>query len=186
MRRVWAVALVLLMLCGCGEKNRELDKAMQFRDELLNAEKCAFDAEITADYAEEIHIFSMTVVSDGKGDVSFRVSQPEVISGIEGTIYQSQAALTFDDTLLAFPMLAEGQLAPVAAPWVLLKALRSGYISSVCKEGEGNRLTLLDSFEDDSLLLDVWFNTDWIPVRGEILYKGEKILTLLLENFTIV
>lgn len=186
MRRVWAVALVLLMLCGCGGKNRELDKAMQFRDRLLNGEKCTFDVEITADYGEEIHTFSMTVVSDDKGDVSFRVSQPEVISGIEGTIYRSQAALTFDDTLLAFPMLAEGQLAPVAAPWVFLKALRGGYISSVCKEGEGNRLTLLDGFEEESLLLDVWFNMDWIPVRGEILYKGEKILTLLLENFSIV
>lgn len=177
---------VLMLLCGCGEKNRELDKAMKFRDRLLDGKECTFDAEITADYGEEIHNFSMTVKSDDKGDVSFQVSKPEVISGIKGTVHQSQAALTFDDTILAFPMLADGKLAPAAAPWVFLRALRSGYISSVCKEGEGNRLTLLDSLEDESLLLDVWFNADWIPVRGEILYKGEKILTLLLENFAIV
>lgn len=186
MKRFCAAVLILVLFSGCGKKNSELDDAIRFRDGLLNGKECTFNAEITANYGDEIHSFSMEVSSDEKGDAAFCVTEPEVISGIMGTIRQSGAELTFDETILAFPMLAEGQLAPVIAPWIFIKALRSGYISSVGMDGDLIRLSLLDSYEDESLMLDVWFDEEWKPVRGEILFKDKKILTLLLENFTIV
>ena len=83
-------------------------------------------------------------------------------------------------------MLAEGRLAPISAPWVLLKALRSGYISSVGKEGEQWRLTVLDSYEEDALVIDVWFEDDWRPIHSEILFMGEKILTMTLSDLRFV
>ena len=118
--------------------------------------------------------------------MAFEVTGPEPISGITGTLTRSGGALTFDDTILGFPMLAEGRLAPVSAPWILLKALRSGYISSVGRESDGWRLTVLDSYEEDALVLDIWFDDDWQPKHSEILFKGEKILTLVPEDLRFV
>ena len=159
---------------------------MTFRDRLLDASGCEFAAYITADYGAEVHSFKMNIHSDPDGNVAFEVTEPVPISGITGTVTRSGGALTFDDTILGFPMLAEGRLAPVSAPWVLLKALRSGYISSVSREGELWHLTVLDSYEEDALVLDVWFDEDWQPTHSEILYKGEKILTLVPEDLRFV
>ena len=159
---------------------------MAFRDRLLDAGGCGFVAQITADYGTEVDDFRMEVNSDADGNVAFEVIEPEPISGITGTVTRSGGALTFDDTILGFPMLAEGRLAPISAPWVLLKALRSGYISSVGKEGEQWRLTVLDSYEEDALVIDVWFENDWRPIHSEILFKGEKILTMALSDLHFV
>jgi len=186
MRILGSVMVVLMLLSGCGSGNAGLEGAMAFRDRLLDASGCEFSALITADYGTGSDTFRMEVHADAEGNVAFEVTEPEPISGITGTVTRSGGALTFDDTILGFPMLAEGRLAPVSAPWVLLKALRSGYLSSVGKESDGWRLTVLDSYEEDALVLDVWFDENWQPIHSEILFKGEKILTLVPENLRFV
>ena len=186
MRVLATVVVVFLFLSGCSSGDAGLEGAIAFRDRLLDASECGFKAHITADYGTELDTFTMTVISDSEGNVAFEVLEPDVISGITGTVTRAGGALTFDDTILGFPMLAEGRLAPVSAPWVLIRALRSGYISSVGREGELWHLAVLDSYEEDALLLDVWFDSDWQPVHSEFLYKNEKILTLALEDLRFV
>ena len=159
---------------------------MAFRDSFLDSAGCGFTAHITADYGTEVDTFLLAVISDPEGNVAFEVVEPDVIIGIKGTITRSGGALTFDDTILGFPMLADGRLAPLAAPWVLVKALRSGYISSVGREGDQWHLTVLDSYEEDALVLDIWFDGGWMPLYSEFLYKNEKILTLALEDMRFV
>ena len=186
MRVLASVMVVLLLLCGCGGGDKGLEGAIAFRDRLLDASGCEFAANIIADYGTEIDHFRMDIRSDDEGNVAFEVTAPEPIHGITGTVTRAGGALTFDDIILGFPMLAEGQLAPVSAPWIFLKALRSGYISSVGRENEGWRLTVLDSYEEDALVLDVWFGDDWQPINSEISFRGEKILTLVPEDFRFV
>ena len=186
MKVLGAVMVVLMFLSGCGSGDAALEGAMAFRDRLLDASGLEFAAQITADYGTEVDSFGMEIRSDSDGNVAFEVTTPDPISGITGTVTRAGGALTFDDTILGFPMLAEGRLAPAAAPWVLVKALRSGYISSVCKEADQWHLTVLDSYEEDALVLDVWFDADWLPVHSEILFKGETILTLALEDLRFV
>lgn len=157
---------------------------MVLRDKLLSHE-CSFDADITADYGDKLHEFSVTCRSDTQGNLSFSVIQPESIAGITGTIEQSGGKLTFDDTALHFELLADGQLAPVCAPWVLLKTLRSGYLTSAGAEGELLRLTIDDSYAEDALHVDIWLDETDVPVRGEILYDERRILSLDVKNFVI-
>ena len=186
MKVLGSVMAVLLLLSGCGSGDTGMEGAMAFRDRLLDASGCEFSAHITADYGTEADVFRMDVRSDADGNIAFTVTEPEPIGGITGTVTRAGGALTFDDTVLGFPMLADGRLAPVSATWVFLKALRSGYISSVGKEGDQWRLTVLDSYEEDALVLDVWFDGDWCPIHSEILFRGEKILTLALEGLRFV
>lgn len=119
------------------------------------------------------------------GGVSFTVIKPESISGITGTLDGTDGALTFGETALHFPLLADNQLTPVSAPWVLLKTLRSGYIASAGTSGEYDRLSMDDSYADDALHLDVWLDKENTPVKAEILFRERKILSLDVKNFKI-
>ena len=72
----------------------------------------------------------MDCKADSSGNLTFTVVKPETISGITGTLSGDGGNLTFDDTALHFELMAENQLSPVSAPWILIKTLRNGYITS--------------------------------------------------------
>ena len=185
--KMCAVILVLFLLfSGCSSPPSEMEIGMELRSKLLQASGCSFDAVITADYGDKIHTFTMQCSGDAKGDLSFTVTEPETISGITGKLSGDGGNLTFGDTALHFDLLAEEQLSPVSAPWILLKTLRSGYITSVCTEEDGVRLSIDDSYEADSLRLDIWLDRQQLPVRAEIMYDGRRILSVAVANFQIL
>lgn len=185
MKKAASLLLTLLLLTGCSDSRARIDRAMELRSRLLSSDGCGFTAEITADYGDELHTFSMDCTCDSQGNLSFTVTEPETISGITGTIAQDGGRLTFDDTALEFPLLADDQLTPVSAPWIFLKTLRGGYLTSAGEEGELLRLTIDDSYEEDALHLDIWLNADNTPVRADILYDGRRILSLSIADFRI-
>lgn len=176
----------LLFLTGCSGKNVELEKAMKLRANLLKAESVTFCVDISADYGDTLQLFSMDCRTDNQGNVSFTVTAPETISGIRGMITDGNGALTFDDTALHFELLTDEQLSPSSAPWLLMKTLRSGYLTAAGTEGESIRLTIDDSYEEDALQLDIWLNDQELPQRAEVLYDGKNILSLVIRSFQIL
>ena len=40
-----------------------------------------------------------------------------------------------------------------------------------------------DSYDDDALHLDIWLNSENVPVKAEILFRERKILSLDVQNF---
>lgn len=186
MKRLGLLLALVLLLAGCGGKNEELDRAMALRAKLLASTECRFDAAITADYGDQVHKFGVSCTSDGQGDVIFTVKEPDTIAEITGKLSGDGGKLTFDDTALAFPLLADGQITPVSAPWLFVKTLRGGYVRACGMDGDQLRLSIDDSYEADALHLDIWLGEDDIPVRCEIVYGDRRILSLEVSNFTIV
>jgi hypothetical protein len=180
-----ALLLSLLFLSGCGGENAELKRAMDLRAGLLT-ESVSFDAEITADYGEEVHIFSVYCEGDSRGNLGFRVTAPETIADITGRIEAGEGKLTYRDTVLGFPLIAEDQLSPVSAPWIFYTTLRGGYLTAAGMEDNLLRLTIDDSYEEDALTVDIWIDENDNPIRAEILYDGRRILTLTIKNFQTV
>ena len=183
--KILAAVCVLFLLTGCGSRDEELERAMALRTRLLRA-SVSFDADITADYGDEIHTFSVYCEGDSQGNLGFKVTAPETIADISGKIEAGEGKLTFRDTALAFPLMAEDQLSPVSAPWIFCTTLRGGYLTSAGMEEELLRLTIDDSYEENALTVDIWLDESDSPVRAEILYDGRRILTLKIENFKIV
>lgn len=186
MKKVLPLILAAVLLTGCSQTPKEVERALSLRAKLLQASSCTFDAEITADYGEVLHVFRMNCTVDPQGGVSFRVIAPESIAGITGTLSKQGGALTFDDTALYFDLLADGQLSPVCAPWVLMKALRGGNIASAGIENGLLRVSVDDSYEEDALNLDVWLDASDIPQRADICFAGRRILSLKLENVQLL
>lgn len=185
MKRAAALLCLVAMLSGCSSENTELERGMALRSKLLSAESVSFDAEILADYGDKLHTFSLACQADSLGTLTFAVMAPESISGISGSISQEGGKLTFADTALHFDLMADEAFSPVSAPWILLKTLRSGYLTSAGMEDGALRLTIDDSYEDDALQVDIWLDSADLPVRAEILQNGRRILSLSVSNFQI-
>lgn len=185
MKKLLCILVAALVLAGCAQQEARLDRAMQLRAKLLAA-TVQFDAEITADYGEVTYTFSMTCASGTDGAVSFQVTEPTGIAGITGTVDGEGGKLTFDDVALAFELMADGQFSPVSAPWILMKTLRGGYLTSCTQEGDYLRVAIDDSYEDDALHLDIWLDESDAPKTAEIYWQGRRLLTVTVTNFDYV
>lgn len=185
MKRIVAIFLLVVLLAGCAAEG-EMDRAMAFRAKLLSGQGASFDARITADYGDKFYTFLLHCQTDAQGNLTFAVKEPQTIAGITGSVAQGSGKLTFDDHALAFDLMADGQVTPVSGPWVLMKALRSGYLTSCGEEGDALRLAVDDSYAEDALHLDVWLGSGDLPIRGEIFWQGRRILSMDIENFTIL
>ena len=184
MKKAAAVLLAVFLLTGCSQKNKAMEQGLKLRNRLLGSSECAFDVDITADYGDKTHSFSLQCRGDNQS-IQFTVTKPDSIAGITGTLDGTDGALTFGETALCFPLLADNQVTPVSAPWLLMKTLRTGPITSAGAAGEFARLSMDDSYSDDALHLDIWLNQENLPVKGEILFRERKILSLDVKNFTI-
>ena len=185
MKRIIPILLILVLLAGCAGARDTMDRAMALRSALL-AKGAEFDAAVTADYGDKTYSFGMHCRMEAQGKVTFSVTAQETIAGITGTVSASGGKLTFDGNALAFTLLADGQVSPVSGPWLLMKTLRSGYLTSCGVEDGCLRIAIDDSYEDDALHLDVWLDESDCPKRGEILWKGRRILTVEIENFVFL
>lgn len=186
MKRVLAVLFVMVLLSGCAKSDGEMDRVITLRDTLLKSSGCTFDSVITADYGDEVYTFSMQCKVDSLGNLSFIVTDPQTIAGITGNISSKGGQLTFDDSVLAFEMLADGQVTPVSAPWLFIQTLRGGYIKTAGPDGEQLRIQIDDSYAEEALHLDIWIDDRDLPLRAEILWQGRRVVSLDVRNFTYV
>lgn len=185
MKRWVALLLTFIILTGCTGKGDEMDRCMALRAKLLACDGCTFDTVVTADYGDEIQTFSLRCEGTSEGKLGFQVLEPESIEGITGRFSGGKGELTFEDVALSFPLLADGQVTPVSAPWILLKTLLGGYLTACTMEDDLLRLTINDSYEDDALQLEIWLDSQDRPIQAEIIYDNRRIITMQVESFEI-
>lgn len=185
MKRIVGLLLsLLLLLAACSGGEDTMEQALRLRSD-LQASGCAFDAVITADYGDVTYTFTLSCQTDKDGNLTFSVTDPASIAGITGKIDSGAGTLTFDDAALSFAMLADGQLTPVSAPWVVVGALRGGYIIASGADGEHTRLTVNDTYAEDALTVDAWLTAEGTPVFAEIEWDNRRILSMEIKNFII-
>ena len=185
MRKMICVFLVMLILVGCGNSNDDLQRAMDIRAALQD-KKVHFSAEITADYGDVCYTFAMDCDVEKDGSLDFTVTKPDTLSGIRGNISAVGGDLQFEDMILAFETMAEGRICPVSSPWVMMKALRSGFLIGCSTEEDLLRIAVEDSYEDNAMRLDIWVDGNGYPVASDIYWDGRRLLSLTITNFAIL
>ena len=186
MRKILTVLISLLFLCGCHADDKYTDRAIALRSNLISGKTCSFSAEITADYQSEIYTFALECATDEHGNLQFSVVKPDSITGITGSISSGGGKLTFDDQYLVFAPLIDGWITPVSAPWLFLKALKSGYISGCAKEENRLKIYLNDNYQGDTVDITVDLNENDLPCGAEIFWQGRRVVTMRVENFSIL
>jgi hypothetical protein len=172
-----------MLLSGCTGSGA-MDRAMELRQQLQNS-GCGFVATLGVDYGDCVQEFVLRCDGDRTGELRFEVLAPEEIAGITGSVDGLGGKLTFDDRVLTFEPLAEGRLAPVTAPWVVVNALRSGYLSACTGTKTGLTISLDDTYRADALRVEVRTLGD-TPVFAEIFWEGRRVLSLRIENFRLL
>ncbi len=181
MKRLFALLIIVVILSGCSDE-KNMGHALTLRKNIQAEDECAFNATVTADYGDKLYTFQMSCQVKRDGTLYFEVVQPDTISGIAGNVSEQGGKLNFDDRMLAFELLADGQLSPVSAPWVVMHAIRSGYIRSCGIDGDDVHIQIDDTYRTNSLLVDIWCDESY-PKYAEILYGGKRILSMKIENF---
>lgn len=161
-----------------------MDKLLSFRQKLIQSNRSSFECTVTADYGDQVYSFTLLCDFDQKGNMRFSVLEPESISGVTGTVDSNGGNLTFDDKILGFPLLADGYLTPVSAPWLLMKTLRSGYIESWGELKDGWLISLYDSYEENTMQVDIISDPEMNPVSAEFIWDGRRILSLTVSDFS--
>lgn len=178
-----AFVCVALLLCGCNKSDDSLNKALSIRNKLQEGNGCSFSATVQADYGEKIYIFKMDCQTDQVGNLTFSVTEPATLYGITGKVSTAGGAITFDDKILAFPTIADDQVSPVSAPWLLIHTLRSGYLKGTVELDNGYEISIDDSYEEEALHLIIDVKED-SPQSAEIFWQGRRVLMLSIEEFT--
>lgn len=183
LKRTALLLCFFLVFTGC-RSHGEMEQALSLRSRLLSA-GCSFLCYITAEYEDHGEAFTLFCRSEGEF-VTFEVQQPESLQGITGRLERDSGMLTFDEQILAFPLLAGGRLSPVGAPGLLVQALRSGRIIACGAEGEGLHLTVADSYADDAYVLEIRTDASGLPVAAEVAWQGRRTVSMVLEEFTFL
>lgn len=183
-KRIVSLLFLLLFLSGCAGAEKDMDSAISLRQRLLKSKGCQFTCEVTADYTDVLYTFSLECICDEDGNLTFAVLQPQSISGITGRIDGNGGKLTFDDKAIGFPILSEGQLTPLSAPWLFIRTLRCGYMQSCESSNDGLTISLTDTYEQDALGVDVCTDKEHKPVYCEFFWRGRRILSISIQSFS--
>lgn len=182
MRRLALTLAMVVLLSGCSFGNQEMEEALKIRGRLVSS-PCSFRCHITADYIETIEQFTLDCSVDSDGALTFSVVEPQTISGVSGKVNWQEGALTFDEAVLAFPLMADDRISPVVSPWLLINTLKQGCITACTREGGGLHLTIDDSYSDDALTLEVWTDGEGNPISGEICWQGRRVVSMSVVEF---
>ena len=185
MKRLALVLLSVMVLTGCGSQKASLNQAMELRAALMASQGCSFDAVMTADYGEQLQSFTVSCEADYQGNLNFVVKEPETLAGIGGKVSGEGGALTFDNQVLAFGLLAEGQVTPVSGPWLLVRTLLGGNVKSCTQEDGLLRISVDDGYQEDALHMEIWAEGH-TPKFAEVVWQNRRILTMEIENFRIL
>lgn len=187
LRKKLALFLCCTLIClsGCAAAEPE-QTPLQFRTALLQAGGCSFTADVTADYGESVAAFTLDCTFTPDTGASLTVTAPESIAGITARADQSTACVTFDDTQIGFAPLADGRLAPLAAPYVLGQCWAGEYIDCTGAEDGCLRTTYRMGYDEQELVVDTWFSREPLaPVRAEISFDGTLILSASISDFVL-
>ena len=186
-RTLGTLALLLALLTGCAgtELAKPSQQALDLRTALMEAGGCRFTAEITADYGDRVYAFTLACGYTVDGEAALTVTEPETIAGITATVSADGATVEFDGAALDFGQMANGYVAPLAAPWILGNCWTSEYIQSAGADGDFQRVTYLQGYNEAELVLDTWLDSHNTPVYCEISWDGSRCLTVTLTDFRL-
>ena len=180
LRKKFALLLTLIsiFLTGCAAKS-PAQQPLTFRTALLEAGGCSFTAAVTADFTLDASFAPDT-------GASLTVTAPETIAGITAHVKDSAADVSFDNTQLGLGSLANGRLAPLAAPYVLGQSWAGAYIDSTGTEDGLLRATYRLGYDKQELVVDTWFTEEpFTPQYAEISADGRMVLSIRISNFAM-
>ncbi len=161
-----------------------MQQALQLRTELLQAGGCRYAADVSVNYDDVRFDFSLDCVCGADGAARMTIRAPQTLAGIAAELSASSARVEFEDTAVAFGLMADGNLAPMQLPQLLVQALCADYIEAAGREGDAVRVTYLHGYDEKELTVDVWLSGALMPDYAEVSYQGQMLAAMTITDFT--
>lgn len=186
MRRVLLPALMisLALLSGCAGSEGWEEHFNQARQELSEASKLSFTAEITADMGETVFECTLACVKDGEG-TEMTVLSPELAQGVVVRSGDGGASLSYDG--LELYVGETGGVTPVGAVPVLTGALLGGYAESFYAEPyEDTPALVARVYIDEDTHALIWLEEEGLtPLYAELVQDGTAAVRCRFSDFQI-
>lgn len=161
-----------------------MQQALQLRTELLQAGGCRYAADVSVNYDDVRFDFSLDCVCGADGAARMTIRAPQTLAGIAAELSAGSARVEFEDTAVAFGLMADGNLAPMQLPQLLVQALCADYIEAAGREGDAVRVTYLHGYDEKELTVDVWLSGALMPDYAEVSYQGQMLAAMTITDFT--
>ena len=184
MFKLIAVLICVGLFGGCSAQ-KEMAPLQQLKQSLAQSQGCEFDALIVSQSEGRVYQFTLHCIARD-GALQFEVVSPESIKGIGGTVAAGGGKLRFEDVLLAFPLLADGDVSPVIAPWLFMDSLQNGLVR-YAKQLDGSvSVSLTNNFRGQEYQADVELSRDGSPDSCQLYWDGRCLLRLRVEGFRLL
>lgn len=182
-RKKCFLLVLIFFLAGCQKAQVPIQPGLDIRSQLQQCGGCRFNAVIDADYGDRLYSFSVACVYLTDGSASIHVLQPEEIAGIQATVTENGTSVEFQDMHLEFGAMAGHAISPVSACHVLGRCWAGAYIANCGTDGKLHRITYLDGYDEQELVVDTWCDDDRTPLYAEISCQGKRYLTAEISDY---
>ncbi|MCL2562675.1 MAG: hypothetical protein FWE08_01385 [Oscillospiraceae bacterium] len=183
MRRLAALLFALMLLLSataCSGEQDPNERILELRERFLASDQ-RFAAELTADYGDRVHRFTLRFDSAAS---TLEVLAPELIAGIVIEVSESGTVLHFEGAELNTGPLTEDGLSPLAALPMIVFQWKEGIITAAHYETFHDiRCVVMTTAISDNVQHMTWFDAETgVPIKAEILEDGFAVLTVAFEG----
>lgn len=193
-RMISCVLMMTLLLVGCGKSGDDSPEelAARIRTEYLSLSGWTAQAELCADYGEQVFEFAVDAAWERGGDTVITVTQPELIAGITARIQDGETYLEYDGAGLSLGALDPDGITPVSALPALISCVTGGYMARCVWTGEGEERELAivccdpGSTPEEGVAYSLYFDPSaHTPKRAEVSVDGVLRLRVQFTEFTM-
>lgn len=193
-RMISCVLMMTLLLAGCGKSGDDSPEelAARIRAEYLSLSGWTAQAELCADYGEQVFEFAVDAAWERGGDTVITVTQPELIAGITARIREGETYLEYDGAGLSLGMLDPDGTTPVSALPALIDCVTGGYMARCVWTGEGDERELAvlchdpGSTSKEGVAYSLYFDPSAHTLkRAEVSVDGVLRLRVQFTEFTM-
>ena len=130
--------------------------------------------------------FTLDCVFSPETGASVTVTEPESIAGIQAQVKDTAASVSYDGMQLGLGSLADGNLAPLAAPYVLGQCWAGSTSTRPARRTAFCARPIGWATRKRELVVDTWFSQEPLaPVRAEISFEGRMVLRTDISAFSM-
>jgi len=174
------ILALFFTLTACRSNQTAEERILEIR-ELFQTSTQNFSAELTANYGDRVHTFTLRFDSAAN---TLEVLAPEIIAGIIIAVSESGTVLHFDGAELDTGPLTEDGLSPLAALPTIVYEWKEGHITSSHFETfHGIETVVMTTAISDRVQHMTWFNRETsLPIKAELLQDGTLVLGVIFEG----
>ena len=175
-----ALLLVFPLLAACRPNQTAEERVLELRELFLTGPQ-QFAAEITADYGDRVHQFTLRFDAAAS---TLEVLAPDLIAGIVVEVSESGTVLHWSGAELnTGPLTADG-LSPIAALPAIVFEWKEGLITSSHYETlDGIDTVVMTTAISDRVSHITWFDRETgFPIKANLLQDGVLVLKSIFEG----